>query len=428
MQASPTVGLRTDILGSGLEALEDPSGFLSVNIFWEHKKGVRLCKTNCRSIEVPLLYPASLSIPFSGSSSNSECEGFEEEIGFAGERKEALGHPAEQKMAADQEHPEISPITNLSRVPSASLTSSTQTTFQFLGLPLELRLKIYTYLLPSRHHTIVTQLPHNGYFYNTSSIPAYSAQSFYPFGTKAPNNLTTYKVLSSNFRSSFPHETIYPAILGTSRQVKEEAETVLYGSSEAVWDFGVHSDACRAFWEDRSSNARKLVKSLRVAREVPCFDDGEVKGGVDERWVEFCHFLKSEMSGLRVLDLTVWGSGGSAASFPSAGIASLGLSVGEMGGDWIEEEVEIERMREEERKWREWEWISELLQMDALRQAKITWWGFENLGVGGTNGEGAFDSWLAGRMVGDKLVRDRMVREGVVVEGVVVLSERGITC
>jgi hypothetical protein len=61
--------------------------------------------------------------------------------------------------------------------------------------------------------------------------------------------------------------------------------------------------------------------------------------------------------------------------------------------------------------------------MDALRQARITWWGFQS--IRGENGESNFDSWLAGRMVGDRVLRERMVWEGVAEEGVVVLRGWG---
>jgi hypothetical protein len=406
------VGVRADILGPDYfgNLLREPSGILSVNIIWEHKKGVRLSKTNCRSIEVAMLHPAPLSPPkYLAGDLDELKESFGEEKG-----KEALEHPLEE-MDADQE----SPVSPISAALSRAVSSSTST-FPFLHLPLELRLKIYKYLLPARNHTIVTQIPHNGYFYNTLSIPAHSAQSFYPFGTKAPNNLTTYKVLSSNFRSSYPWPSVCTAILRTSSQVKEEAEGVLYGSSDTIWDFGVHLDACRAFWGDRSPSARRLVKSLRVAREIPCFDDG--KSATDARWVAFCAVLQAELLGLRSLDLTIWSSTGSAASFPVS-IAAIPSFGGDGNADWEEFETVSRKRKEEERKWREWESISELLDMEALRMARITWWGFENLGVG--RGEGAFDSWLAGRMVGDEVVRERMIRDGVVVEGVVILSGRG---
>jgi hypothetical protein len=164
--------------------------------------------------------------------------------------------------------------------------------------------------------------------------------------------------------------------------------------------------------------AKACVKGIRVAREVPCLD-GMVKGEVDRKWSELCGFLKTELTGLRTLDLTIWPSSGETTSFPvSAPAEVVGTTDG--GGDWDQDAALKEKIKEEElKRWREWEWTHDLLQMDALRQAKITWWGFQN--IRGQSGEGSFDSWLAGRMVGERLVKERMVREGAVEEGVVVL-------
>lgn len=72
-----------------------------------------------------------------------------------------------------------------------------------------------------------------------------------------------------------------------------------------------------------------------------------------------------------------------------------------------------------ERKWKEWEFIRELMGIEGLRRAEVTWWGCQ--GEEKERGQG-FDSSLARRMVGDKVVRERMVMEGVVKEGRVVLA------
>ena len=394
----------------------EPSVFLSLNILFKQKQG-RLCKTNCREIEVAVLYPASY---FSSSPSENPITQ-DEEVGV--ESAEKLGDKESSSTEA-LEHPaamcEISPISSRDAAP-LSATTKAEDVFPLMSLPLELRLKIYTYLLPPRHHTVVTQLPHNGFFYNTSSVPLYSAQSFYPFGTRAPNNLTTYKVLNSNFRSSFPSSGIYPEILRVSKQVKSEAEPVLYAGNGVVWDFGIHLEALKAFWGDRSAEARGMVRNVRVAREIPCLEnlDGVVSKEADPRWVSLCEFLRAELTGLRMLDLTIWSSSGSTSSFPVSASAPDALSVTARDEDKVEK-----KMREEElRRWKEWEWTHELLQMGALRQARITWWGFQS--IRGENGENDFDSWLAGRMVGDRVVRERMVREGAVEEGVVVLRGLG---
>jgi len=181
------------------------------------------------------------------------------------------------------------------------------------------------------------------------------------------------------------------------------------------FDFGIHIEASLAFFQDRGKEARGSVREVRVAREIPCVEnrDGLVAKPVDNLWVRFCGFLEKEMRRVRGLDLTIWSSSGSVTSFP----ATISLEGGREGDS---EDVlrEKEKELEMQLKWREWEWTRDLLRMEALRKARVTWWGFEGQ-------DGGFDSWLAGRMVGDRLVRERMIREGMVVEGFVVIPGNG---
>lgn len=279
-------------------------------------------------------------------------------------------------------------------------TSSDVEIFPFLSLPIEIRLQIYSLLLPPRTHTIVTQIPYTGYFFNTS-IPGhpFALPSHYPFGRSPPTAAPTYKILTTNTHLSFPQPSIYPSILRVSRQILAEAEPVLYGGKHVRWDFGIHLEALRAFWQVRSRVARECVRSIRVAKEISCVENRNgVLASVDTKWEEFCQFVKDDLPGLRMLDLTIWSTSGLTSSFPPAPLSQAGK----------EDEVE---------QWREWEWTRDLLRLENLIETKITSWGFQNI-----RDETNFDSWLAGRMVSEKLVRERMVREGVVVEGVAVLE------
>lgn len=317
------------------------------------------------------------------------------------------------------------------------LSAQASGTFPFMSLPLELRLKIYEYLFPARTHTIVAQLPNSGYFRKTPTGLQRLAQSSYPFGTKTPDKTTTtYRVLNKKFSSSFPDPPLYPEILRVSRQVRDEAEPVLYGSSEAVWDFGIHLEALKAFFGDRSEVARRSVRNVRIAREIPCskIGDGLVSKEVDPSWVAMCELLKSELVNLWTLDLMIWSSSGSVSFFPfssssssssssstvTADLAALDLCASDTGEEHSEER---EKAKEEETKrWREWEWTHDLLKMETLRKAKITWWEFQSIGRSGPN---SFYSWFAHRMVRDQSARDRMIREGVAIEGTVVLPALG---
>ncbi|KUJ07567.1 uncharacterized protein LY89DRAFT_742796 [Mollisia scopiformis] len=396
---------------------------LQVNVFYQRKTRTSFCMSNCKNIEVAELWPLYADhYPSHDGHSDSD----------AGVMESASQERLKDEKRADQEPEIVSDSgTNLSLTATTTSHDPSTTTkpFPFFNLPLELRLKIYALLLPPRHHKITTQIPHNGYFYNTSTVPLHSATSFYPFGTSSPPKLTTYKVLTANFRSDFPSPSIEPQILRTCKKIKEEAEWVLYGGRGVVFDFETSVDAAVAFWGDRSREARGWVRGLRVAREVPSWLGKDSWGNDrrDEVWDRFCRFVKDELTGLWKLDVTLWSSSGSAVGFPSQ-IASSGT--GDEEGDTKLKE------QEDQRKWREWEYTASLLQAEGLREARVTWWGFgsgEEKGVEELQMDGTmmrvrperFDSWVARRMVGDRLVREKMVRDGVVVEGVVVVRGSG---
>jgi hypothetical protein len=302
---------------------------------------------------------------------------------------------------------DLSPTSSSHDTIISPLQQESQEIFRFRDLPLELRLKIYNLLLPPRSHTIATQIPHNGFFYNTSTIPLHFISSFYPFGTSPPQdpttqNQATYKVLNRNFRTDFPEPSLEVQILRVCRQIKEDAEPVLYGNPKTEWDFGFYFEAVDAFFSDRSEVARGFVRHVKVAREI-C--DGMAAGTVEYAWEKFCKYIGTEMPGLRTVDLTIWSSSGSTTEFPL------------LGG-------EGEDTKEMESRWKDWGFVKGLMGLGELRRARVTWWGFDGKGQERGQGQG-FGSWLARRMVGDKVVREKMVSEGVVKEGIVVLSGGG---
>lgn len=394
-----------------------PSGFspLKMDIFYQQRKGVRLCMSNCREIEVPILYP--LFLPHSYSQPASSISGSVSEIEF------------EMDEMQDQDPADISPTTTRMTTKNSSHDpphpQSPTSTFKFLALPLELRLKIYSYLLPSRHHKIVTQIPHNGSYYTSSTIPSFTTQSFYPFSTtpsptitqsqnintNTKERLTTYKILTSNSHLNHPHPSIYPSFLAVNHQIYTEALPFLY--SYSLFDFDTHLSAAIAFFSDRSAIARQSVRKIKVAREIPKWIGRGAYGRQrrDEGWVGFCKWVREELRGLRGVELGIWGE---SSKMPLVERASV------EGEEDVDEEVK-RRKEEQERNFREWEFIGDLLRVEGLNEARIAWWGFAREGEEGEE----FDDWVRGRMGGDQVVRERIVREGNVVEGVVILKGAG---
>lgn len=405
---------------------------LNISIFYRCKLRPSLCLSNCKRIEVAIIYPLN-AVDYLDTEDSSLLPEFAAVLDSSESVSQAPKHTLEPgDMLADQERNagdlHCSPITSqTSRVDDIAPVDTE--VFRFLDLPVEIRLKIYAFLVPPRAHNVVTQIPHNGYFYNTATISEHSATSFYPFGRLPPNSTqikyTTYKVLNANFRNNYPAPSLHPEILLVSKQILAEAEPVLYGSNEAVWDFGIHQDALVAFWGDRSKVARECVRNIKMAREIPGTSQF-VNGGavaITPAWEKACNFITTQLPNIRTLDLTMWSSSGSTASFPSlANTTPIAPDTDDVHTLSLASQADLERQ------WREWDWTASLLKMESLKQARVTWWGFQSTKSegGSVHMHSGFDSWIAGRMVGDRVVRERMVRDGIVVEGVVVLSGLGL--
>ncbi|KAM0305004.1 hypothetical protein ACHAO8_011268 [Botrytis cinerea] len=305
-------------------------------------------------------------------------------------------------------HDFSSPINNLKSMANQS--------FPFLSLPTEIRLKIYLLLLPPRHHKITTQIPHNGYYFPPKCLPLCAAQSFYPISPDTPEKLTTYKVLSANFHTDHPNPSIHTRILSVCKQTKEEAEEVLYGNGNSIWDFGMNIEAVQPFWTDRSQGARAWARNLKIAREVPeslmgaCID-------IDVTWELFCGFITRELLGLKNMDLTVWGNSQAEESRDSSESVDMVDVMSVDGGDVPEASKSLLESRGLDT-WtlRDWEYTKELLAHEGLRSATVTCWGFR---------EGVKSSW-AKWMLESRSLTEEMVREGEVVQDVVVWDGGGI--
>jgi hypothetical protein len=374
-------------------APEEPN--LAINIYYAQKvSNINRCRSNCRSIEVDILYPASYFTINKETKIQNEKE----------TDRNISGVASDLELRKEHQNPNIMDMSALNHAGTQSHDRFAHPAppFPFLSLPLELRLKVYGYLLPARHHKITTQLPHNGYYYPPSGVPAHVTQSFYPVSPDKPNKLTTYKLLSENSHPNFPQPSICTAIMSVCKQVNAEAEEVLYGSCKNVWDFGMSVEAVRPFFSDRSKRARGFVKNLKLARDVSAAGlEGAKK---DLVWEEFCTFVSEEMPRLKSVDLTVWGKGE---------VAPGPIVAGERDAEDEEETKEkSEEEKKQEKQVKEWEYIMKLVGNESLKSAKITWWGFAP-GV---------ESFLARWMLDSCHLKEQVVQAGEVVEGIVVLN------
>ncbi|PQE17066.1 autophagy-related 3 protein [Rutstroemia sp. NJR-2017a BBW] len=353
---------------------------LLINIHYAQKvSNINRCRSNCRSIQVNILYPASYIALDPKTKIQEDEQENDSDSSSAVDDARDLDLPEEHE---NQDIMDMSALNHAGRPQSHDRFAfppahghnnqlCQEPPFPFLSLPLELRLKIYGHLLPVRHHKITTQLPHNGYYYPANGVPAHATQSFYPVSPDKPNKLTTYKLLSENSHPNFPQPSICTAILSVSKQVNAEAEQVLYGSCKSVWDFGMSVEAVKWFFTDRSRAARGCVKNLKLARDV---SGAGVEGGKgDVVWEEFCSFVGEEMGSLRAVDLTVWGKGEVAPGPIVAGGREVDVNV---DGDEVVDKEKLEEKMKQEKQVREWEYIMKLVGNEGLKSAKITWWGF----------------------------------------------------
>ncbi|KAI9644590.1 hypothetical protein NHQ30_006611 [Ciborinia camelliae] len=374
----------------------DPSGcpelpFLSINVFYAQRDTNIKCRCNCQSIQVDILYPTSYPLDFK-SLEHTDKE--PEEIMEQAKNPSSLS-PAEALTRFEHSSHELySPINNC--------PTSGQSSFPFLSLPIEIRLKIYRLLFPPRHHKITTQIPRSGYYFPPTCTPLFAAQSFYPISPNDPDKLTTYKILSANSHPDHPNPTIHTRILSVCRQIQEEAEEVLYGNENSIWDFGVNIEAVSPFWLDRSKGARGWVRNLKIAREIPTT---EWIGG-DGLWEDVCKFMTREFADLRCLDLTVWGDATVEHHVEGLFISRI-LPLQPI--DDLEKEYAQRRMETDPCEW------GKLPEHKGLRRAKVTWWGFR----------GEVKSFLAKWMLENRLLTEEMVREGEIVQGVVLWNGNG---
>jgi hypothetical protein len=300
--------------------------------------------------------------------------------------------------------------------------------FPFLSLPLELRLKIYSFLFPPRIHKIASQYPHNGVYY-TAQVPN-ASQTLYPAGLFPAHpcpRLTTYTLLSANTQRDFPSPSIHPQILRTCRRVRGEAEPVLYGAAGAVFDFGTWwGDALVPFWRDRSARARASVRCVALEWEIPRGWPGIGGREVEaELWMAACAFLRTELPALRSVELGILGEGRAVLAAAAAASLSVPSAVAAHTEADADEIIDAPLLYD-------WEWTRSLLSIEALQNVEVMLWDFDFvLGEGEGKGKGAFKRWVLSRMGGDggravTTRREKRVWEGKVLEVVVVLGSASI--
>jgi 2EXR family len=345
-----------------------------LNVFYGAAEKRRLVKTNCRAIEVPVLLPlrpnrqidASIASAFERAEGNASGEASQE----SQDQNSSLERQ-EQGEDGKGKH-----------------SKAKETVFLFFSLPVEIRLKIYAFLLPSRVHKIASQYPHNGVYYSSAAQALFTNQSLYQAAihASASPRLTTYTLLSANSRRDFPSPSIHPQILRACRRTRAEAEPLLYGAPGVVFDFGSYwPDALAPFWADRSSIARAYVTHVALAWDVPTAAEAASPSPTMQQWTKTCAFFRDELPALRSADLSIFGAGLKAGGAADMSLASVTTSAaaGTIPGPTPRQEQpqQAEALNGENSRYNahlmhDWHWTRQFLLNGALQDVRMTLWNF----------------------------------------------------
>lgn len=163
----------------------------------------------------------------------------------------------------------------------------------FLHLPVEIRLQIYSYLLPipaSYTFEIRTLLPQQVNFYHYKRRSKYNVSK--PTGLYSSSASTTYYLSNapgsgapSSDSESSKLEPLYPQILSVCRTTYLEARPLLY--AKRTFDFGKDTTAIVPFFEDLLPSTRAMVRSVGLTRMASwrCKDFDEAV------WRHTCEYL-----------------------------------------------------------------------------------------------------------------------------------------
>lgn len=178
-----------------------------------------------------------------------------------------------------------------------SAAASPRSPPSFLGLPAEIRLAIYEYLLVDPAHQVVSirSEDHESYARRKRLASTKRLRSSYwvkagPYRTMSAE--TSY-VLQNGVE-------IHPAILGVSRQIHAEAAYLLYGSY--VFDFSIDVESAVPFFEDRTPIGREAIRRIHLEKRawpyIRNFDKYE--------WSTVCAYIAERLR-LQYLGLGVFG-------------------------------------------------------------------------------------------------------------------------
>ena len=150
-----------------------------------------------------------------------------------------------------------------------------------LCLPVEIRLRIYSFLLPQEEHRKVRI--NNLYFQEIGSKERRRSHHTILIGSfRGCTSRTTYRAVEL--------PCISTAILYVNRRIHDEAAEVLYGALS--FDFEKDVEAVVPFLQDLTPVARRSVKCIRIVKRALPY----VKEFGRLEWAAMCNFLSASMN------------------------------------------------------------------------------------------------------------------------------------
>ncbi|KAF2225634.1 hypothetical protein BDZ85DRAFT_257832 [Elsinoe ampelina] len=152
-------------------------------------------------------------------------------------------------------------------------------------LPLELRLQIYSYLLPSSNkdqsldcHSRITEASISQQDAQRRSTSVLHIRTMEPkhFCTLSPKLSHRYLVRDFRGRAAYttfelsPRPPLHPNILATSRALHAETAPLLY--SHPIFDFETCVEAVVPFFSSLRPETRDLIRTVRVTKTPQCYD------------------------------------------------------------------------------------------------------------------------------------------------------------
>ena len=171
----------------------------------------------------------------------------------------------------------------------------------FVRLPIEIRLEVYSLLLCAEpSHVFQIRTASTSTYHKLTSTPIKRTTYCYIADRMRSRSAESTYHLLSDWRQ--PQATIHTAVLLTNRQINEEATHELYASH--TFDFALDIECIVPFLSDLTPRARGCLRSISLTKRAPPY----TKDFDRSEWKAACTCIATNLSyTLATLQLNVYG-------------------------------------------------------------------------------------------------------------------------